>query len=61
MLVMLASGDGESEKNHRNALIPDAVDCRHMAYCVNRIYSDATRATPGSFFQHRVLLDYVGY
>jgi hypothetical protein len=45
----------------RNALIPDAVDCRHMAYCVNRIYSDATRATPGSFFQHRVLLDYVGY
>src|SRR5512143_1001260 len=23
------------EENHRNALIPDVVDCRHMAYCVN--------------------------
>jgi hypothetical protein len=31
-----------------------------MAYCVNRIYSDATRATLGGLFEDRVLLDDVG-
>ena len=49
-LVMLASGDGESEENHRNTLIPDAADRRHMAYCVNRIYRDAARATRGGLY-----------
>ena len=28
-----------------------------MPDCVNRIYSDATRATPGGLFQDRILLD----
>src|SRR5512139_3252763 len=44
------------EKDHRNTLIPDALERRHMAYRVDRIYGDATRATPGGLFQDRVLL-----
>ena len=40
----------------RDPLIPDGVNRRHVAYCVNRIYSDTTRPTFSDLFEDRVLL-----